>query len=87
MVPADLFAETGALLSYGPSWPPIFRNVARFADKILKGANSADLPIEQPTIFELTVNRTTAAALGSICRRYCSRALIELSNERRTAVP
>jgi putative ABC transport system substrate-binding protein len=64
MAPADLFVEAGALMSYGPSWPPIFRNVARFADKILKGVNPADLPIEQPTVFELTVNRRTATALG-----------------------
>jgi putative tryptophan/tyrosine transport system substrate-binding protein len=51
-------------VSYGPSWPPIFRNTAIFADKILKGAKPADLPVEQPTIFELTVNRKTANALG-----------------------
>ena len=64
LAPADLFVEAGALLSYGPSWPPIFENVARFADKLLKGEKPADLPIEQPTAFELTVNRTTAQALG-----------------------
>lgn len=64
MAPADLFVEAGALMSYGPSWPPIFRNAAIFADKILKGARPADLPIEQPTIFGLTVNRRAADAIG-----------------------
>jgi ABC-type uncharacterized transport system substrate-binding protein len=64
MMPADLFVDAGGLMSYGPSWPPIFRNAAVFADKILKGAKPADLPIEQPTVFELTVNRRTAQALG-----------------------
>jgi putative ABC transport system substrate-binding protein len=64
LVPADVFVEAGALLSYGPSWPPIFRNAAIFVDKILKGAKPADLPVEQPTVFDLTINRRTAEALG-----------------------
>jgi putative tryptophan/tyrosine transport system substrate-binding protein len=64
MVPADLFVEAGALLSYGPAWPPLFRNAATFVDKILKGAKPADLPVEQPTVFDLTINRKTADTLG-----------------------
>jgi putative tryptophan/tyrosine transport system substrate-binding protein len=63
MVPADLFVEAGALLSYGPAWTPLFRNAATFVDKILKGAKPADLPVEQPTVFELTINRKTADIL------------------------
>ena len=64
MVPADLFVEAGAMMSYGPSWPPIFRSAAAFVDKILKGAKPEDLPVEQPTVFDLTINRHTADALG-----------------------
>ena len=63
MVPADLFVEAGALMSYGPSWPPIFRNAATFVDKILKGAKPEDLPVEQPTKFDMTINLKTAKAL------------------------
>jgi ABC-type uncharacterized transport system substrate-binding protein len=64
MVPADLFVDAGAMMSYGPSWPPIFRNAATLVDKILRGAKPADLPVEQPTVFDLTINRRTADALG-----------------------
>jgi ABC-type uncharacterized transport system substrate-binding protein len=58
------FAEAGGLLSYGPDQKPMFRRAATFVDKILKGANPANLPVEQPTKFEFFVNLRTAKALN-----------------------
>jgi putative ABC transport system substrate-binding protein len=58
------YVEAGGLMSYGPNLPDQFRHAAEFVDKILRGTKPADIPVEQPTKFDLVVNLTTAKGLG-----------------------
>src|SRR6266851_107172 len=67
-LPAMFFRTTdvraGGLMSYGPNWPDTFRRASVYVDKMLKGAKPADIPVEQPTQFELVINLETAKSIG-----------------------
>ena len=58
------FVQAGGLMSYGPNFPDLYRRAAEFVDKILRGAKPSDIPVEQPTKFELVVNLIAAKAIG-----------------------
>jgi putative ABC transport system substrate-binding protein len=73
--PEAEFVAVGGLASYGPNLPDLFRQAAAYVDKILKGTKPADLPIEQPSKYELVINLKTAKALGlTISREFQLRA-------------
>jgi putative ABC transport system substrate-binding protein len=61
---ASEYVEAGGLMSYGANFPDLYRRTADFVDKVLRGAKPAEMPVEQPTKFDLAVNLTTAEALG-----------------------
>jgi len=64
MYPTRQFAEEGGLVAYGPLISDLYRRAAIYVDKILKGANPADLPVEQPRKFELVINLKAAKQIG-----------------------
>jgi putative ABC transport system substrate-binding protein len=64
IVSSSDFVKAGALMSYGPKYTVLFRRAAEYVDKILRGTKPGDIPVEQPTKFDLVINLTTAKAIG-----------------------
>lgn len=59
------FADSGALIAYGPNLPAVYKRAAYYVDRLLRGASASDLPLEEPSVFDLVVNLRTAKALGA----------------------
>jgi putative ABC transport system substrate-binding protein len=64
MYATRVFVEAGGLMAYGPNNTDLFRRAGDYVDKILRGAKPADIPVEQPTKFDLVISLTTAKAIG-----------------------
>jgi putative ABC transport system substrate-binding protein len=64
MEPSREYVQAGGLMSYGPNFPDLYRRAAEFVDKILRGVKPSDIPVEQPTKFELVINLVVAKALS-----------------------
>ena len=64
LTPADVNMRAGYLVSFGPDWPAMYRRVANYVDRLLRGAAAGDLPVEQPTHFKLGINLITAKKIG-----------------------
>jgi putative ABC transport system substrate-binding protein len=74
MLGEEGYVESGGLMSYGPNFPDLYRRAGDYVDKILRGAKPGDIPVEQPTKFDLVINLTTAKALGLSVPETCSPA-------------
>ena len=72
MYPASDFVEAGGLMSYGPNYTDLYRRAADFVDKIVKGTNPADLPVQQPTKFDFVINLKAAKQIGGRFRQSTS---------------
>jgi putative ABC transport system substrate-binding protein len=80
------YVPEGGLMALGPNREEVFRRAAEIVDKILKGANPADIPVEQPTKFELLINLKTAKALGLVIPDYLITIADEVINDRAARV-